>query len=526
MSDPDAEILSRLGSGLDRAVQGRHLPNPVDAVTNPNQTDSSAYIRAVRARLIELGYLATGSKSANRNKIESDDNLTAKVRRFQREAGIKEDGWVGPKTWSVLECLVSFESHQDPGKWQTVWPSTVALLTNPALLRGVYCRLYALGFFPDWDDDRINTRTAVTPSENAKFQQAIESFCTFAKTAKLVPAACEGLSLELLEAMYQYDQLVDAVGQSATFDALNAAFPQNIYAIARIELWLLGYDIEPGKDSFVSKPQTRRGGNTRRRKRVSRTDLAIKNFCVDNKRAKPDFVAVETVTAGLMQAFAEITSEPEKDIALGGQLNATVNKILANRNAKKTLNRQFKAIANGVFDGIKRVVRWLFRLVRKVVKFTKEFVANVVRFISQKARKYYVGIAKAVDIVFSGMGYLRGSVSHYSQPAKVVFSHDNDFDQMCLITPQIDPGLLHHDLSRNRFRSRLYAASLNIISHLIRIGYRILRAVSSPAGWLFGLLSLSNLAHSVKAIKQQIDLVRSYELQIEHRQALFRAAIS
>ena len=82
------------------------------------------------------------------------------------------------------------------------------------------------------------------------------------------------------------------------------------------------------------------------------------------------------------------------------------------------------------------------------------------------------------------------------------------------------------DVAQYRFRSRLYAASLNIVSHLMRMVHRVLKTVSSPFGWLLALLSLSNLANSVKAIRRQIELVRSYELDIDHQRTLFSTRIS
>ena len=43
---------------------------------------------------------------------------------------------------------------------------------------------------------------------------------------------------------------------------------------------------------------------------------------------------------------------------------------------------------------------------------------------------------------------------------------------------------------------------------------------------LSALLSLSDMANSVKAIKRQLELVEQYELDIKHNQALFSSQIS
>ena len=114
-------IIDKLGRGLDASVSKHYLPNATLASDNPNKTDSSAYIRAIRARLIELGYLGEGHKLANRHNPQTDRILIKKIKQFQHDAGITQDGWAGKLTWRVLECLVSFENQQSPALWGTVW---------------------------------------------------------------------------------------------------------------------------------------------------------------------------------------------------------------------------------------------------------------------------------------------------------------------------------------------------------------------------------------------------------------------
>ena len=525
MADAELEFLRNFGAGLDAAVDDRQLPNPTLASDNPNETDSSAYIRAIRARLIELGYLGEGRKFANRRNEKLDSILARKIRRFQKEAGIKEDGWAGPITWRVLECLVSFENQQNPDRWRKVWKTPEDFLSSKAVLRGVYCRLYAMGFFADWKRCRINTRTVISPSDNPQFQAAIEKFCRFAQELKLLPPGSDDLSVKMLIALYEYDEIVNRLGEENFYARASADFQDNIDAVARIELWLLGYDVVPGKDrslrdKSVSWKEAGAG------KKISATKRAIESFCADHKAAFPDFVQAENVSHELMAAFAQLSAEPEKDIYVGKKLNRTVDKILAEEGGRKEFDSQFKKIANGIFDGIRRVVRWLFRLVEKIVKFTRQFIANIVRCISRKARRFYLDIVKAFDIVYAGMTYLKASTYHYEHPVKIVYGRDRDFDQLCLISPGLPPGRVKSDSKLHGYRSKLYAAGMNIISHLMRMAQRVLKAVSSPVGWLLALLSLSNLANSVKAIRRQIRLVREYELDIEHQGRLFSTRIS
>ena len=72
-----------------------------------------------------------------------------------------DDAWVGPKTWSTLQQLVSFENGQDPALWRK---ELIQDLSQPAILRAVYLRLYALGFF-EWSK-KLNLRTDLSLKSN------------------------------------------------------------------------------------------------------------------------------------------------------------------------------------------------------------------------------------------------------------------------------------------------------------------------------------------------------------------------
>jgi len=524
MEPNDFELMRKLGIGLDASVRDRHLPNPALACQNPNETDSSAYIRAIRARLIELGYLGEGGQRSNRNKAVLDSILVKKIRKFQKEAGIEEDGWAGKVTWQVLECLVSFENQQSPAQWRLLWHAPTALLSNKAVLRAVYCRLYALGFFADWQQHHIHTQTLVTPNDNPAFQQAIEQFCLFAKQLGVVAPSCTGLSLELLSAMFEYDKIVASLSHQERFYKVNGAFQKNIDAIARIELWLLGYDVAPGQD----KTQWRsiRRGKNRIRVKVSLTRDAIKQFYSDYPLVNDKVQSNKAVTPSLMAAFTILSTDTEVDEKENESLNASVSRLWERPSNRAVVSDQFAKLANGIFDGIKRVIRWLVGAVKRAAKLTKAFITNIVRYISKNARKSFLGVVKAFDIVYSGMSYLKNTVYQYSTPTTLYFAHDKDFDQYCCIAPGAPLDVIKADTANYRLRAQTYAAGLNIVSHLLRIAQRVVRTVSSPVGWLLAMLSLSNLSTSIKEISYQIKLIERYELNIAHQKALFKTRIS
>ena len=560
-------ILDKLGRGLDASVSKHYLPNATLGSDNPNETDSSAYIRAIRARLIELGYLGEGHKFTNRHNPQIDRILIKKIKQFQHDAGITQDGWAGKLTWQALECLVSFENQQSPALWGNVWrhasneewgsswlqsPQQLSsqsqpenqhqtwlfengLLHNKAVMRAVYCRLYTLGFFSDWELHRIHTKTIINPSDNADFQHAIDQFCAFSKQLKLVKSTCSGLNIELLNAMFEYDNIVAKLSDNAYFESAITAYPKTVESIARVELWLLGYDISPGKD------QTIRRATRRFKKRtfisISKTQLAIKQFYSDypvvrprnegnDKKNTTESDNGHPLNAYLMAAFSALSTNVDVTDSDNESLNVSVSQLWQSKSKQNALRAQFNKLANGIFDGLKRMVSWLFGAVKRVLEKTKEVIANIARYISKKARTCYLSIVKAFDIVYSGMSYLKGNAFHYGAPSKACFAHDNDFDQFCCIDPMAQPHQISFDRTQYGFQAKLYAAGLTIVGHLLGIAQRVVRTISSPVGWLLALLSLANVANSIKEINTQVRLIESYELDITHRKSLFKTRIS
>jgi hypothetical protein len=117
----------------------------------------------IRTRLYLLGYL----KRDNHSPIIGDRFKSA-VHRFQKEAGLKSDSWVGRQTWTALQELVSFEHPSHLEKWFTAEP------LKPALLRAIKLRLFVLGFLP----------SKQTQAKH-KLQKALEKFAAVARVLNL-----------------------------------------------------------------------------------------------------------------------------------------------------------------------------------------------------------------------------------------------------------------------------------------------------------------------------------------------------
>ncbi|NHN37903.1 peptidoglycan-binding protein [Pseudomaricurvus alcaniphilus] len=527
MADTELDWLQRWSDGMDAAVSQRYLPDPgaeCHKFKSPNESDSVAYIRALRGRLIELGYLA--ESAGNRSSAAVDKEFMAAVRHFQADARIEQDGWAGPQTWRVLECLVSFENQQNPLEWHRDWDQVEEVLANPAVTRAVYCRLYTLGFFEDWKRDKLGVHSVMSAGQQLSLERALSRFGQFAMGLKLLQRPPQGLDFSLLCALFNHDAMLASLANHQIYDAVKLEFAPNIGAITRAELWMLGYDIAPGKDRVKWESVRAHKRTSRHRKKISQTSLAIRKFWRDNREELPGSVDQEQPCHELLATLHRLASELPEEGRQFEDVNRSVGEILADHESARTFKTQFGNIASGIFDGIKRAVKWLYRMVRKALAFSVEFIANIVRYIGKRARLFFVTVVKAVDVVRAGLGYLKNAVHSYAAEPQMVFTHDRDFDQYCLIEPALGAATIRAATAQHRVRSRFYVAGLQILSHVMRMVAGVVKAVHSPAGWVLALLSLSNLAESVGAIRHQVGLMEHYQLDLGHRRALFRVAVS
>jgi len=349
-----------LAGEFDEAIIKKHLPGslslehgvaPTKEKLNPNRFDSSGFIRAVKTRLMALGYLG------KKNKIDDrvDNAYERAVKRFQRDVGLQViDAWVGRKTWDVLEFLCSFENKQDPAEWLDSWcdycsvqRECIDFSKNEAVRRALYLRLYALGFIgPSCE---LNSKTDVNLDTNLMFRDSIRAFCEFSRILSIRSDSSEdgNVDLALLRRVFNYDGLINHIAGYEDFIALQGKYKTQLEAICRIELWLSGYDTHPGPDSEKSVSIRRGAPGKRKRiraKKSSKMALAIEEFWEDNPGLLKERESQNKVSKSLFFVFRENSEE-------GGDLEddtfeSEVHEILKNKKSKTELTRQFSSIAN------------------------------------------------------------------------------------------------------------------------------------------------------------------------------------
>lgn len=494
-----------LASSLDNASKGGHLPNPwlrIDLDEDNNHASTKSFILAIRSRLVDLGYL--GESKKNRSKASLDGHLKKAIRKFQKEAGLKRDAWVGPKTWNTLQQLVSFEDDQEPANWKDL----IADLSQPAITRAVYLRLYVLGFF-DWKK-KLNTKTDTSLASNESFKSAFDNFLEVAHTLglteiRLVPK----ISLETLRVLFQQDEMVHALSRNPNFvrDKKNKKFTD---AVARIELWLLGFDVNVGKPRILKPRQ-----NSGLPEKVSRLPQVLDDFWEHQPdQSKPGTkIARRKVTP---EFFNQLVALEEEDLRPIDQVEKDLVSRISkfSKDERAQLNTKLKNVASSIWDGVKRVFRWIKRFIKSIVSTALNVIKNIARFIAKHACSVFGTVLKAIEILYRGAVYLRNKVLPGSDAKKMVIYHDNDFDLGVFISLDAETETINRMILQIEQETFYFGAACKILGHLMAIFRRVVQSVATGFGaWFLCLLALAQLARRITAIAEEVKKVKAFEIE-------------
>jgi hypothetical protein len=527
------QLFNELGKGLDDAIACGVLPNPgapPGAKGTRNDTDSRSYILALRTRLIDLGYLE--DSDGNRNSAVTDQDFIAAVECFQREVGgdtLKQDGWAGPKTWGVLQCLVSFEDEQEPRNWEF----KISFHNNPAVARAAWLRLWVMGFFvdgenareKDWERSKLGFKASADASAilgDEAFSVAFSRFWDFAGRLGLLTGglpAVPRFDAQCLGVLFNYDGIIRALSSAEKDRGSNSAlddfhdlfenFTQQIEAIARIEFWLLGYNCTPGLPNSW-KSVTLPGGKSRQ-ERVPQLPAVIADFWRDHKDRRGE-APHDSVSPALFVEFGNLLDEPENKIADPDQVVMTVSTVLNEDQSRDKRDGSFidtfMSLASSIWDGVKRLAKFIWRLIRGAVSAVTNLVRNLARYIASEAREFFYIVARAVDAVHGGIDYLRNSIYPKKLPASVVIARGADFDHFMLLDSSVTKLTETVEFSEYQRQAECYCAGCVILGELVgQLGIVVQLATGALAGpllWLRALLALGRFRSSIDRVKEAL----------------------
>jgi len=472
------EQLSLLESRIEEAAE-EEIVRPLPATQEEFTAASFApdQLRTLRNRLYRLGYLANDSERDN-----IDEELRLAVRQFQEETGeLTLDGWVGVQTWQALQELFAFEPPTELTRWFRKGQMT------DALHRAVYLRLLTFGML---DPEPQASRAAPFDTGLAKWDRVLDCL-----GANPVSANRDVAEFGRLEWLFDLDRILSFIYEKRRViykRLMERSEPDRrlirgfLVCLLKIELWLLGYEgIEPDRAS--SQPLRRRmaGGGKRTRYADSPLYAAIRQFWRDQHMAVKYDEPLEVLVRTASKLGEVYNGDPSEEVHGEGQ---AMRLIAALAEVGDKLQDAWKQVAWGarVWDGVKRVWRFLSRLVHRVVLSITDLVQRKLAWVIRAAHH---AAAHACSILHRGFRIFSDSVDFLfcrelkGSTREVAIRHDRDFDFRVFVSNAASMAGVATVLDGLRGRTERFHVVLRVCGTFITLAVASAQAAAGPWMW-------------------------------------------
>ena len=475
------ENLLALEEVVDQAArQGVLSPLPQEK----SQVITNAYIktrlRTVRSRLVRLGYLE--EEEPRRGQLYIGVAARRAIRQFQTEAGLTVDGWVGPETWNALEELVSFEHPISADTWLAKPPDQ-----QQALWRATRLRLSVLGL----------PRLPKPCLRRADALPGLARFLEVAVHLKMAePALTAQDTRETLDLLFDQDALVRRLGavegafafEHSTTGKLAQRF---VTCVARIELWLLGAEIQL---SANSDPE------------YSLRDLhptaALYNFwrLQDEKIGSARALSRQDLDPGFFQElYAATTGAP--DAQEQADLGEWLYKRLRRQDSslRQPLWETLQELGSRMWDGIRRVWNWVKDRLQHFSRTLKSWVLNLARLTHDLALKAFVEVRKSVERLAQAVRFGMPGMLPGSKAPDFFLLASGDLDYTLFVSQPAQVTQVRALAREMRQHAHDFGAILQVLSSLLAV----LAATSIPGGgWIVFLVALARGGSQIKQAAQ------------------------
>lgn len=515
--------------------------------------DYSVRAEVIGERLWLLGYL-DGDKAASRDAFAKEkDVFLQAVRLFQKEAGLVEDGWAGPKTWTMLSNLVNFERQSSPvsaganstlnstdtdsADGSRVRPSGA----NSAVMRAAALRLHVLGF------------AGKTPLKSKLMPDGkwVEAFHRMLWALQLTTTLSGNeLNAETLALLLDHEALVQAVVDRSDTDHDGAfairrqdGWAEELFEdevqrfltrLAQIELWLLGLDVDlsdmrtrypvagfrprPMPDPQIPTSLNSEAGDYFDPDNKLQEQLTL--FCtqflgLEKYAAKSK---AEELRPSLFKAWSEdgsasyavgVDHAAHSNAPVHDDSDATFQQVMAGIREKATsgdadgLLNEGRSLGMRLWDGLKRLWRWVKRKTVQVLETGKNLIKNLARLFFSYATRGFSIVRRALRAVAEGLGYALGGGMEHSG---VRFSHSADFDTLVFVPT----GLTSANVAKAGLRLRLTTASFQLACRIVGLVLdALMNSITGLAGWVRMAYALASQLKPLRSIDRELVALES-----------------
>jgi len=502
---PDETLLNNLialAQDFDLA-RSRGIFNPLPE-EEPRESHDASRIRTIRSRLAWLGYMRHDSRLPI-----IDPLLIHAIKKFQQDAGLTPDGWVGRQTWHALQELVSFESPRHIARWFT------GNCASPALERAIALRLHVLGL-----------TDTLTFDDPAKLAAGLRQFQTIAAFLHLPeedvrPEICAAT----IALLFDQDLLVEGLAalQSPLPDEGDHPLFSFAACAAKVELWLAGYDVTPagflGKE-FFQPARVKRRGRQRQRKTTerqspllsddSRLFSALTSYWQDHGKEGESPLLAQRFASEFPIFFSMISaavtaqkslSEPEKSTMLYHMVAKQPAQLEAIWQTALSLGGQ-------MWDGIGRTSGWLHNLQRQPGGKVVGIGRNISRLVYHQAMTAYEMARQALQAFPAQLDTLFRREMAGSDPHHIIICHDRDLDFKVYINSRGNQEKICQFIDQLAQTSASFAATCRIIAVVISSLSSLIR--QGGTGWAGLILTLLQASDRITSLGSQLPAGPNY----------------
>lgn len=497
------ERLAAVKADVDEAEdKGVFVPLPE---SEPKISKDRSRIKTIRNRLFILGYL---KKDTGRGNL--DTTLKEAILKFQKEADLKQDGWVGEKeTWPALQELVSFETPINLSWWFD------SGIPKPALRRAVALRLFALG---------LKEEKPISPNED--IERGLRSFGSIWRILSLGETQTEpGPNLEWLGLLFDMDRItgrLSEVGAELSEEDLLKVHSLILNA-AKIELWLIGYSVQPGGYDLKKSEPPQTGSEEltgldvwMRSKTITRFHKVKKNmrfhkalhkFWIDHGKDDDTADGLSVNFLQNFQMFFKMVDEglqADRELSVAHRLEDLEAFIEGRKEQIPQIWKKVSEIGARLWDGVRRVWGWFKRMITVFKKKVLEIGTNLSRIIYDFA----LGSFTVVSNVFKSIGTTIELIVKPRMPGSdkrhVVFHRDLDSDPRVVVHGSADGREVANCCKTLQRKTRLFAFGCRVLGTFISLLVEVFRtAWTAYFGLVLALIKLQRMSYKFKSLDEE-----------------------
>lgn len=474
--------LSALMQDFDLArAGGLFHPLPEEA---PKEAQDASRLRTIRSRLTGLGYLRHDSRLTI-----LDPFLIDAIKKFQEDAGLTTDGWVGRQTWHALQELVSFERQGDIGRWFT------GNAPCPALERAIALRLHVLGLA-----DTLACNEPAKLAAGLQHFQRVAAFLHLPGKMEIRPEVCPAT----IALLFNQNLLVEglAAGQSPLPNDLDHPLFSFALCVAKVELWLAGYDVTPagyeGNEFFRPTPQILLLRND------ARLCTALAAYWQDHGKKEESPLLAQRFACEFPAFFRMISAaiRAEKSLAATEKSAMISHMVAAQPEQLEAIWRTTLALGGQMWDGTGRVFGWLHNLTQQPGGKAVVIGRNIARLVYHQAMTAYDIARQALRDFPRQLNGVYQRQWQGSDPGHIMMQQDRDLDFKVYINSQGDLEKIAQFIDGVEQTSASFITTCRIIAAFLSTLRSVIR--QGRTGWAGLILTLLQVSSRINALESHL----------------------